>query len=678
MKFSFLRIVFLLVGLGLMLNGCKKDRATTWDANYLLPIARTSIGVDNAFGNYTRTNTGNNQLDFVYSQELYNNSPALIEIPDTGIATSFTLNSLQLGDRTINRYITLGEINPLFLLLDGSTTTIAAQTQSNLTPIDIDGTEFFETALLESGEMVIEFTNELPVNLKTLTFDLVNKSDASLIASSSFTNVGPNSIATRIIDLSGKRVNAAMQAVIKLLETDASNGPVKIDAKKGLNIKISVRNLKAKEATAAFPNQTVLSEDVATTQYMEGAQLKYVKVRSGKLKLDLYSSIAENMTLYLQIPSASKNGQIINEVVKLAGAVGGVPNIVTREIDMNGYTIDYRGKNPNVTDTVNTIHQIMLLTLDSSGRKLDISLQDSINISYSLVDLVPEYGIGYMGSNTNETGDAITDLDIFSKLGGNIGLADLTMRLNISNGIGAEGHVLTRSLISYNSRKNTEVPLTASLINSNYPVSSAIFSPFTPNEQVIEFNTGNSNIKSFVENLPDQVKYNMQVAISPNGNTNNWRDFIYYNSRFIVNLEMTLPAAFSLDNLSFRDSVGFDIQQLENKDRIKGGKFNLFYENEFPFSVNYFLELYDENGVFLDTLGNEGVNLIQAGQTNNPTKGKAELIIPSSKIGAVKRAKYAYITLLVNTPNNAQKQINSKDRCKIDISADFIYELSSQ
>ena len=80
----------------------------------------------------------------------------------------------------------------------------------------------------------------------------------------------------------------------------------------------------------------MLSEDVATTQYMEGAQLKYVKVRSGKLKLDLYSSIAENMTLYLQIPSASKNGQIINEVVKLAGAVGGVPNIVTREIDMNG------------------------------------------------------------------------------------------------------------------------------------------------------------------------------------------------------------------------------------------------------------------------------------------------------------------------------------------------------
>lgn len=665
----------LIVFIAIFISSCKKDRKATWEAQYLLPIATTTIGITDAFGDYTKLSTGNN-IDFVYSKELYNNSPALIEIPDTGINTSFTLNSLALGDRTINRYITLGEINPLFILLDGSTTTIDAQSQSNLSPIDIDGSEFFETALLESGEMVITFKNELPVNLKTLSFDLVNKVDGSLISSATFTNVAPGGTDQKIIDLSGKRVNASMQVKIILLETDASNGPVKIDASKGLSITIAVRNLKAKEATAAFPDQTVIEQDEALTQYFDGAELKYVKVRSGKLRINLFTSVEENMTLYLTIPSASKNGQMIDEIIKVSGAIGGKPTVLSREIDLTGYTIDYRGKNPNVTDTVNTFYQVMRVTLDSSGRKVSVSLKDSINVSYALQEIVPEYAIGYLGNKVNETGPAITDLDIFSKLSGNVRLSDLTMRLKLTNGVGTEGNVLTRKLISFNSKTNKEVPLTASLINNNYSIGSALFSPFTPKVQFIEFNSGNSNVKAFIENIPDKVKYDLQIGISPNGNTNNWRDFVYFDSKFKVDLEMTLPGAFALDNLTFKDSVGFDIQSIQNKDKIKGGTFNIFYENTFPFSVNFIMTLYDENGNFLDTLGNDGNNLIAAGAgVASPFKGKAELKIAPSKVGLVKRAKYAHIFLIANSKNYAQVQLSSKDHCKVDISADFIYEM---
>ena len=673
-KYYQLKIIIVVV-IAVLFAACRKDKKATWEASYLLPIASTTIGINDAFGNYTSAAMGNN-IDFTYAKELYNNSPALVEIPDTGINTSFTLNSLQLSDRTITRYITLGEINPFFLLLDGSTTTIAAQTRSNLDPIDIDGSEFFETALLESGEMVITFKNELPVNLKTLSFDLVNKSDGSLISSATFSNVGPNSTDQKIIDLSGKRVNAAMQVKISLLETDASSGPVKIDASKGLSITIAVRNLKAREATAVFPDQTVLEQDEPLTQFFDGAELKYVKVKSGKLRINLFTSVEENMTLYLKIPSATKNGQSIDEVIKVSGATSGNPTKLTREIDLTGYTIDYRGKNPDVTDTVNTFYQVMRVTLDASGRQVSVSLKDSINVSYGLQEIVPEYAIGYLGNNVNETGPSITDLDIFSKLSGNIGLSDLTMRLKLSNGVGTEGNVLTRNLISFNSKTNTEVPLVASIINNNYGIQSALFSPFTPKEQVIDFTSSNSNVKAFIENIPDKVKYDMQVAISPNGNTNNWRDFAYFDSKFKVDLEMTLPGAFSLDNLVFKDSVGFDIQSIENQEKIKGGTFNIFYENSFPFSVNFMMTLYDENRNFLDTLGNDGNNLIAAGSgAANPSKGRAELKIPPSKAGLVKRAKYAHIFLIANSKNKAQVQLSSNDNCKVDISADFIYEM---
>lgn len=660
----------------ILLFACRKDRAAKWDAKFLVPLAKTELSLDNLFGGLTQQGTNNN-IDFIYSKELYNNSPALVEIPDTGITTSFTLNSLALGDRTITRYITLGEINPVFNLLNGSTTQIPAQSQSNLDPFDIDASEFFETALLESGEMVIDFKNDLPVNLRVLTFDLRNKSDGSIVASSSFNNVGPGQSASRTIDLSGKRVNAALEAKISSLETDASNGPVLIDASKGLSIVISVRNLKAKEATAAFPNQTVIQQDEELTQDFEGAELKFVKVRSGKLSLKLFTSIQEDMTLYLQIPSATKDGQFINEVIKVKGATANNPTVLNREIDMQGYTIDYRGKDPNTRDTVNTFYQVMRVTLDSSGRQLDVSLQDSINISYQLQSIVPDYAIGYVGTNITETGDASVPFDVFDKISGNISLSDLTMRLKMSNGIGAEGAVLARNIISNNTKTGNKVALTHSVLNSDYGVSSAVFSPFLPHEQIVEFNKNNSNVKEFIENLPNQLDYNMKIAISPNGNANNWQDFLYYDSRFKIDLEMIVPGAFSATNLQFTDSISFDIASANNNERVKGGVLNFFYENTYPISLGVKLAVFDAQGRFLDSLGTEGTAFFAASNNGSVTKGKAELPISEQQAINLRTAKYAQLVLTANTPNNAQVQIGTNQSCKVEIGADFIYELTT-
>lgn len=83
----------------IVIIGCRKNNEISWTADYLLPLAKTNISLQNIFGDYLQ-NTGNNTLEFVYNKELYNNSPALIAIPDTGIATSFTLNSLKLEIET--------------------------------------------------------------------------------------------------------------------------------------------------------------------------------------------------------------------------------------------------------------------------------------------------------------------------------------------------------------------------------------------------------------------------------------------------------------------------------------------------------------------------------------------------------------------------------------------------
>lgn len=668
-----LGLIILLLSIGII--SCKKDRSANWDADYLIPISRSIISVNNIFGDYTKM--GSNTLDFSYQKEIYNNSLALINVPDTGLSTTFTLDKLVLGDRTLNKYISLGEINPLFLLLDGSTTTIGAQSQTNIAPFDIDAQDFFETALIASGEMVFEFKNELPVNVAKLDFDIVNKSDGSIVGSATFINVSSNTSATKIIDLSGKRVNGQLQAKIKSIETDASNGAVLIDASKGLNITISVRNLKTKEAIAAFPNQTIIEQDEPLSQYFEGAEIKYMKVRSGKLKIKLFTSVKENMTLYLKIPSATKGGKAIDEIIKVSGGTVGNPTIVNREIDMTGYILDYRGKNPNVTDTVNTFYQVMKVTLDLSGRKVSIALQDSINISYVLEGLVPEYAIGFLGERTTVSGDVISDLDIFSKMSGKIDFSTIKMKLDISNGIGAEGSVLAKYLTGVNSTSKKEVSLTASLIGNPYLVDRATLSPFVAKEQSIFFDRGNSNVKAFLENLPDKVKLNMDLKISPNGNNNNWHDFVYYDSRFIVNMVIDFPAVLAFDNLKFKDSVSFQFSALEQKERIKEVKLNMFFENSFPFSMNYKLALHDENGNFLDTIGNDIENLILPAAVGQLAKGKTIIEIPAHKMKSIQKSKYAIVLFTVNTPQNQHIAISSNDYCKIEISANVKYQVQN-
>jgi len=666
-----LGILLLIVGI----ISCKKERSANWDADYLIPISRSVISVNNIFGDYSKP--GSNTLDFTYQKEIYNNSLGLVNVPDTGLSTTFTLDKLALSDRTLTRYITLGEINPLFILLDGSTTTIGAQNQTNLAPVDIDAQDFFETALMASGEMVFEFKNELPVNVSKLDFDIVNKSDGSIVGSAVFIDVAPNTSATKIIDLSGKRVNGELQAKIKSIETDASNGAVLIDASKGLSITISVRNLKTKEAIAAFPNQTIIEQDEPLSQYFEGAELKYMKVRTGKLKIKLFTSVKENMTLYLKIPSATKGGKEIDEIIKVAGGTVGNPTIVNREIDMSGYIIDYRGKNPNVTDTVNTFYQVMRVTLDSSGRKVSISLQDSISIAYVLEGLVPEYAIGFLGERTTESGDVISDLDIFSKMSGKIDFSTIKMRLDISNGIGAEGSVFTKYLTGVNSTSKKEVGLSANLIGNPYMVDRATLSPFIPKEQTIFFNQSNSNVKAFIENLPDKVKLNMDLTISPNGNNNNWHDFVYYDSRFKVNMAIDFPAILAFNNLQFMDSVPFQFSSVDKKEQIKEGKLNIFFENSFPFSMNYKLALHDENGNFLDTIGNDVENLVLPAVGGQLAKGKTIIQIPANKISAMQRSKYAIVLFTVNTPQNQHVAISSSDYCKLDISANVKYQVQN-
>lgn len=663
---------------------CKRKQAK-WDVNGLVPLFSSSLSLSDVDQRYLQPTLGDSSFLLVYDKLVYSSRSIDVRTPDTSIESSFNLRRLKLNDRTITQTITLAQINPLFQFLNGQTQTIPAQSQSNLNPVNIDASAFFESATLDSGFLDIGLSNELPVNARLVVFELRNTGDNSVVALDSFNNLASGSTITKIVNLRNKTVTKDLKAVIKSLETDASNGPVLIDASKGVQVKLTVRNLRPREATAAFPNQTVIDQDEGLVLDMGGPQVKYFKVKSGKLRIKIISTIQENMSMFFKIPSAIKNGVDVERNVKLAGAPAG-GNIVAEEIvDLSGYLIDFRGKNPNIKDTVNTFHQILKVNLDSSGRKVNIKLRDSLRILYQLDELLPDYAIGYLGKTLNKTGYASTPFELFKGASGSIALSATNTSILIANTVGAEGQIKVNKLEGENLYSTSKVTLNATPFNSAINVDPAVLqinsgnASIIPKYKSIVLTDANSNAKQFLENLPQKIYYDLDIETNPGGNTSNYKDFVTADSRVDVFLRFETPAKFNIGGLTLRDTQSLDFSKLSEPERIKMVKLVLDIENAFPFEVELQAQLLDANYNYLETLDFSNNAKIQAGKTDNfgrpagSTSTKLEIKLPKDKIGVIKKTKFIGIVATIKG-NGTQQKIYNSYIFKIKCNGEFIYE----
>jgi len=600
---------------------------------------------------------------------------------DTGLSVFFTLNRLKLNDQKINRAITLGEINPIFKLLDGQTALVPAQNQQNLSPVQIDASAFFETATLDSGYMDISLTNSLPVRVKLLVFELLNAEDNSVVALDSFRDIDTGTTATRRIDLANKTVSKNLLGSIKLLQTEASTGPVLIEANKGVNVELAVTRLRPRRAIAAFPSQTVISQDEGLTVFMGGADVKYFKTKRGRLRINLVSTIEEDMTMFFKIPSASKDGKVLESTVKLPGAAKGSVSTRFEDFDLTDYLIDFRGKNPDVKDTVNTFHQILLVTLDSSGRKVEVGLNDSIRIEYRMEGMYPDYAIGYLGNSVIQTGPQKVPFSLFKGVNSDLKLKDFKVSLILKNSIGADGRLRLNQLKGENVFSQKVEPLRADVLGQDLFVTSPPFKrdAYTVTEVVLD--SSNSNIRTFIENLPQLLHYDLDLETSPNGNVNNWQDFVFDNSKVDVILKVEAPAELSFSELVLRDTQSLDLSNLGDLSRVKSALMRVKADNGFPYGAQLQLSLFDANMVKLENLDiSSETNRIEPGivlPNGTPVESvesQLEVALPRRKISVLQQAKFIAIEAKLIS-DGTMKSLNSAYGLQLATTLDCEYEV---
>lgn len=701
-----LNSVFILVAFALMLSNCKKDNSSKWDTELLVPIATSSLSIENIVKDSTLIQkNSDNSLLLTYSKEIYEFSLAkqIINIPDTFIGTSFRLDSLRLPNQLIFYKTTLGQMaNQLKASPDptsqafGNFIINSHQQYRVIPPINglaapptiFDASLLFDNAKLKTGAIDMIIRNFYPIPISSATIEVKDLKTNTVVLTETIPYIPAKDSIFKTVDISGKSVSNSLSFELKDLNSPGSNGQqVYVDTTDYIEAYLRMYDLRIEEATAVFPTQDVVSLTEEITQQLGDRRLTYIDCRRGKLKIYVTSTVQEQLYLEYTLEGAfDKYGKPLKEFTTVPPAPPGGSSTIDKEFDISGYSIDLSGKNGN---KFNTYTQSIKARIDSSGQQRTLSLKDSLIVRYDLKDIAPNYIKGYAGRDTVIANDS-TEFDFFSSLfkSGTIQLKDVDLKLTLDNGMGIDGVVKINDFTAY-SPQNGSRTLSGSVLNSPFNVGRAKDFPFKSTVSTFNINSANSNITDVISILPKQLRYNLEIKTNPNGNTGFYRDFAYLESALKVNLDATIPLSFIANNLTLLDTINFDLSNSNLKvNGITDGVINIITQNKYPIEAKMKIIIVDENYVTVDTLIKD--MFVSAAPTDGNCKvtqsqrNKTTVAVDQTRIDNIKRGKKAIILAEFNTPQNNAAcngkplQIYSDYKLDVTFTARFNYSVTTK
>ncbi|MCI4667730.1 MAG: hypothetical protein MRZ79_06180 [Bacteroidia bacterium] len=622
-KYKLLLAIFLLAGF----SSCQLNpfRDVSWNVDLEAPLAFTQVGIWDVISDSSFFEEGSdNKLSIVYRDTVINLQIAdLVEIPDTTNSFLFTLDPLELDSDTIRERLTLGafardlaqssdpntaQIGNLILANQGNTLPFVPEFTGQATDtINIDASEFFESALLESGDLVIEIENQFPLGLSNVIFRISNANLGTDIVRDTFPSIPSRSTVSETYDMAGQQIESSLAGQLENLDVDAGF-LVPIDTNDYIEIRLVAQNLKPVEATAIFPGQTIFDTLVERIYNFPGelAELSLTKlvVRSGQIRAVATSSVEDSIGFTYELPKAvDASGATPSVFVKVPPAPVGGTVSTTEVFQLGGFTLDLTGEE----NSFNTLTEKISVDLIFSGNLVSLNQNDSVNVDFSLESLDPIYVEGYIG-RTAVTFEGRELIDLFDELDvSKIKFSEAEASISFANSIGVPSEVLVEEFSALNTNSGSRVKLA----NSNLVAGPLkIASPLLPDTNEVKITSldltaDNSNINPFISSLANEVSYNLTLMTNPDGEFS-LDNFITENSSMDVVLDFKLPMVGVVDRLVIRDTTDFSSEAI-NLDDISSGGLNLVVENDFPLELTITAKVLDENMQLIETLADGAI-----------------------------------------------------------------------
>lgn len=385
---------------------------------------------------------------------------------------------------------------------------------------------------------------------------------------------------------------------------------------------------------AGFP---VISENNLIRFELPQVELTRLDIREGTLAIDMRNKIASRILGNFELPTASFPDGLSTISTSVEAGTAAVPSQATVHRDLAGVRLDLRGPGLNLTNTLATN---LSASLDPAGSGATVTNQDSIVIKASYHDLVPSYAKGYFGSNELSYPDQRTRLGLFDRfVGGSLDLDQVTLRLNVENGLGVDLRVQLDGFHAVNTRTGSTVDMTHAMLEGPINLNRALDygNGFTPSRYDNVLDNTNSNVDAFLEVMPDEVRYGLDISLNPLGDISNGNDFLYYESKLRAGLELEVPLHVIATGLTLESVDKPDLPGDADHRSIVRGTLHLFADNGFPFAATVMLDIVNTDHNVLSTIPVEGVVLPgvmgPTGVVGSPTHSTLHAALTEDQVG---------------------------------------------
>lgn len=686
-KYKYITVVLLL----LLFWFCKKDfLKPAWDIDVVSPVIKSNLTIQNIVDDSLINIQADSSITIVYTTDLLEfDLDTLIKIPDTAYNYSASLDNLELADQTMSYPITLAEmahnagwIGEQIIASHGQMSIIPPVDGISSGGMPIDANNFFQSVTLLEGFMDIKFINGLPIKITNFIFAIKNQSDATTIISDTIAEIPAKDSLTKTYDLAGKIIDGDLVAEIINIDSPGSEGnDVLIDTTDALIINLCVRDLKPIEATAVFPAQDLFNKHDRMLIKLGGIDLKEIVLQTGQVNIKAVNTIDDSLRFSYNVPGASLNQTsfMVNDIISPASSQAAVH--YNKSYDISGYKMLLTGKNH---DTINSLHQHLIGSIDSTGEVKTMTLNDSIVFTYEMKNLIPNYAKGYLGKHAVNINNDTAKNTIFNNIiSGTLNAKSVNIFFSVENYIGADASIIFNSIEALNSKTGENKTLQSTFLGKHNHINRAnspVFGTINSTLYQFEINNSNSNITQLINLMPDNFIYNIDIDINPLGNISGGNDFLYTDKTIKANLNIELPLNLFANNLHLKDTIDISINESNNDNII--GMFVLKADNLYPINANVQLLMYDKMYNCLDTIiVNQTIKHAHITNGIKATVPKhSEITIPISKqkMQALNNTEHIVLDVIFNTlPTNQHIRIYSDYFLNLQLVGNFNYQINN-
>lgn len=590
----------------------------------LVPILNTKLDLSKLVADSLLSSDAEGFVSLVYRNPLYQASLDVFEELNTEeFEQSARLQSLELSDRTVQNFVSLGQIaendsvyGPTIIAFNGQTFPIPEITGLNFGPNVLDGSAYFDEMTLDSGYMKISIHNGFPTSISDIDFVVKNQGNQLTVAQETFNVIQPGETATRTSDLDGKSIESFLEAFVDNFDIDQSNGSVLIDTNDRITVTITIGDLKVYSAIAVFPAQDIINVNkLDTLKNVGNTRLTKAIAAQGFVNVIVESTIEDTLYFDYYIPESKKDGLRFEVHERINPAPSGGSIYKEFHFDVAGYEFGMTGPEK---DNFNVLYSELIGRIDSTGRKVNITLDDSIRVFVNLSGFIPEYIEGYVGDTVVNIGPSSVPIELFSKISsGTIEFEKVNMALSVSNGNNVPIDVKLHSLSASNSKTGKNVNINLASIPNTISVlgASTVSTPWT---NTWNFENSTEDLNEVLSIFPDRFNVSMTVETNPSQNNNILNQFAVASNKLEAFADIEIPLSFIADDLLMMDTVEFSSKNIQKPEGIGSGTMYVIAKNSFPLSAEMQLDFITTDGQVMETLSFD--KKVAAGALNLPNE----------------------------------------------------------